>query len=189
MDYIPGETLQKAWLSLSADAKLSIARDLRSLLDKMRSASVPHQSQSQISSCDGGPITITRTNAVQSIKGGPFPDEQSFNEWVINLIGHRLKTPPILKDVFVRQFKSHHRMVLTHGDLAPRNIIVRNGRLAGVVDWGNSGWLPEYMECAVFTWTRHIPPDWVDYSTEIFGQTYPEELLHWEAMIPYLGEF
>ena len=188
-DFIAGTTLEKAWPTLSADDKLSIARDLRSLLDKMRSASLARQSQTEISSCSGGAISIMRPNAVQFLRGGPFPDEQSFNEWIISLIGRRLKTPAVLKDVLLRQFKSGHRIVLSHGDLAPRNIIVKDGRLAGVVDWGNAGWLPEYMECAIFTWSRHLPPDWVDYSREIFSQTYPEELLHWQAMISSLGDY
>ncbi|KAI0707547.1 kinase-like protein [Cerioporus squamosus] len=35
---------------------------------------------------------------------------------------------------------------LTHGDLAPRNIIVKDGRIAAIVDWETFGWYPDFWE-------------------------------------------
>ena len=32
----------------------------------------------------------------------------------------------------------------THADLAPRNIMIRDGRVVAIVDWAFSGWYPEY---------------------------------------------
>ena len=35
----------------------------------------------------------------------------------------------------------------THGDLAPRNIMVReDGTITAIVDWDSAGWFPEYWE-------------------------------------------
>ena len=35
---------------------------------------------------------------------------------------------------------------LTHGDLAPRNILIRDGRIVAIVDWDTFGWYPEFWE-------------------------------------------
>ena len=38
--------------------------------------------------------------------------------------------------------------VFTHGDLTPRNIMVDQGYITGVIDWEYSGWFPDYWEYA-----------------------------------------
>jgi len=37
-----------------------------------------------------------------------------------------------------------HKIVLTHGDLAARNILVRDARVVAIVDWEMAGFYPEY---------------------------------------------
>lgn len=44
--------------------------------------------------------------------------------------------------------KSSGKFVLTHGDLSPRNIMVKDGKITGIVDWERSGFFPEYVEYA-----------------------------------------
>lgn len=39
-------------------------------------------------------------------------------------------------------------VVFTHGDIAARNIIVRDGHVAALLDWEYAGWMPEYWEYA-----------------------------------------
>ncbi|BGP34224.1 hypothetical protein JCM10296v2_006039 [Rhodotorula toruloides] len=41
------------------------------------------------------------------------------------------------------------RIVLTHGDLQPCNILVRDGHLAALIDWELAGWWPEELEAAI----------------------------------------
>ncbi len=36
--------------------------------------------------------------------------------------------------------------VLSHGDLAPRNLLVKDGRIVAVVDWETFGWYPDFWE-------------------------------------------
>lgn len=48
-----------------------------------------------------------------------------------------------------------HPIVFTHGDLAPRNIMVNDGRIAAIVDWETAGWLPaswEYIQAHHSNW-------------------------------------
>ncbi len=55
--------------------------------------------------------------------------------------------------------REDHRMVMTHGDLHPRNIMVKldadetsggggsgDVRVTALIDWELSGWYPEYWE-------------------------------------------
>ncbi|TGJ86550.1 hypothetical protein E0Z10_g2230 [Xylaria hypoxylon] len=42
-----------------------------------------------------------------------------------------------------------NKAVFTHGDIAPRNIMVNDSAsITGVIDWENSGWYPDYWEFA-----------------------------------------
>lgn len=47
-------------------------------------------------------------------------------------------------------------MVFTHNNLAPRNILVRDGHVVGIVDWEFSGFYSQYWEyVSALFW-----PDW-----------------------------
>ena len=62
-----------------------------------------------------------------------------------------------------------HRIVFTHGDLAPRNITVQDGKIVGVVYWEDAGWYPEYWEYVKFFQRSSTSEgDWRDYADEIF---------------------
>jgi thiamine kinase-like enzyme len=39
-----------------------------------------------------------------------------------------------------------YRIVLSHGDLSPRNLMIHEGQLSGIIDWECGGWYPEYWE-------------------------------------------
>ncbi|MCJ1479825.1 hypothetical protein MMC13_008511 [Lambiella insularis] len=40
-----------------------------------------------------------------------------------------------------------HASVFTHGDVAPRNIMVdQSGHITGIIDWELAGWYPDYWE-------------------------------------------
>ncbi|OAK95130.1 hypothetical protein IQ06DRAFT_64414 [Phaeosphaeriaceae sp. SRC1lsM3a] len=41
---------------------------------------------------------------------------------------------------------SGHDIVLTHGDISPRSIIVRDGKVVAILDWEMAGYYPEYWE-------------------------------------------
>lgn len=39
--------------------------------------------------------------------------------------------------------------LFTHGDVAPRNIMVdESGHITGIIDWEQAGWYPDYWEYA-----------------------------------------
>ncbi|KAL4790390.1 hypothetical protein BDV19DRAFT_372479 [Aspergillus venezuelensis] len=95
---------------------------------------------------------------------GPFESEEELDEfclaraksptsrslWRLLLPGMREKSPS----------SSTRKFVLTHGDLAARNIMVHNGELSGIVDWEYSGFYPEYMENALATVIHDQHEEW-----------------------------
>lgn len=47
---------------------------------------------------------------------------------------------------FVGATPRHEQIIFTHGDLVPRNIMVRNGGIVSILDWEMAGFYPEYWE-------------------------------------------
>jgi len=43
----------------------------------------------------------------------------------------------------VIQVHSKSNASATHGDLVPSNEIVKDGKIAAIIDWGTAGWFPE----------------------------------------------
>lgn len=177
MDYIPGDTLSEIWTSLSEDQKRDFARQLRAILEVMRTIKPPEE---HIGSCGGGQVRDSRDYFPYTAPA--CRDEQEFNNYLLSgLVRH---TPSALRTTFSRRLRTDHRTVFTHADLAPRNIIVRDGKIVGLVDWEDAGWYPEYWEYVKFfhrvgsggLW------DWLQYADDIFSETYEDELVDYIAI-------
>lgn len=63
--------------------------------------------------------------------GGPFQDEAGFNDYVTKLIG---PTPTDINRALHSQIRTDHRIVFSHGDLSQHNIIIKDMKIAGVID-------------------------------------------------------
>ncbi|KAI9739868.1 MAG: hypothetical protein M1818_004924 [Claussenomyces sp. TS43310] len=62
------------------------------------------------------------------------------------------------------------------------NIMVKDNKITGLIDWEYAGWYPEYWEYVKFFQRYSDNPDWKDYAEYIFPQTYDDELLLTQAM-------
>jgi aminoglycoside phosphotransferase (APT) family kinase protein len=40
----------------------------------------------------------------------------------------------------------YHEIVLTHGDISPRNILVQGSKVVAILNWEMSGHYPEYWD-------------------------------------------
>jgi aminoglycoside phosphotransferase len=67
-----------------------------------------------------------------------------------------------------KSFKKPHRICFTHGELRPHNILILNGRLSGLVDWGTAGWFPEYWDYGGGCYI--VPERWAGVFHRIFSQ-------------------
>lgn len=128
---------------------------------------------------------------------GPYPSEEGFNEGIVQALRDRL-SPKVLahehdtaSNFFSSEYILHqtvrglkgHKIVFTHGDLHPGNMIIRADGALVLLDWGLAGFWPEYWEFyrAMFgpgwgaSWDRvvekFVPPYYVEWSVinRVFG--------------------
>lgn len=71
-------------------------------------------------------------------------DESFFNNHIINCINNILHN--YYSELIKNMLLSNHSINLAHGDLTPRNIIINNKKIVGIIDWENAGYYPEYWE-------------------------------------------
>ncbi|KAI3321036.1 kinase-like protein [Xylariaceae sp. AK1471] len=181
MSRAPGSTLESVWSILSVSAKVSIRNQLNSLLRYLRSIS-PESQQERIliGSFVSGVCKDTRRG--EHVASGPVQNEKEFNEFLCSKPGRTTTT--WIKTV-CSSMGYNHRIVMTHGDLHPRNIMVcwerdendmmleDTVRVSSILDWETAGWYPEYWEFvkAMHTADSRGPlRDWINYlPTEAIG--------------------
>ncbi|KAL0935974.1 uncharacterized protein CTRU02_208189 [Colletotrichum truncatum] len=176
MNYIEGDLLSDVWPGLSIDSKNDIAQQLRAILVTMRSIPPP---KDYIGDCSQSQIRDTRS--MFTYTAPPCGNEKEFNDYLTDALFPL--TPPAIRNAFSHRLQTNHRIVLTHGDLTPRNTIVRDGKIAGIIDWEDAGWYPEYWEYVKFlshSGTRY--GDWWCFVDDILPQAYPDELVDYIAL-------
>lgn len=176
MDYIEGQTLDKLWPKMAALEKKSIARQMRDVLETMRNVPAP---PGVIGGCDG--IEIRDARAYTTYSSPACRDEAGFNAYLLSSL---IKgTPRPIYDAFAGKLRTDHQVVLSHCGISPKNIIVKDGEIRGLIDWEDAGWYPEYWEYVKF-FSRPVLDhgDWLNYADEIFPRTYPDELVDYIAI-------
>ena len=138
MEYIDGRPLDEEWDSYDESQKQNVHSQLKKHLDEIRQ--IPG---TFVGSVDGSECRDPLFDDVLT-KCGPFESESAFHEGLIHAVQEKGSHPWI--DMVIRFLKAmpSHKIVLTHNDLAPRNILVRNANVVGIVDWEFAGFYPEY---------------------------------------------
>jgi hypothetical protein len=107
---------------------------------------------------------------------GPFTSEKAMTEFLLkNRPGQSLPIEHHLRNYMNSET---HNIVFTHGDLAPRNILVRDGHLSGIVDWQMAGWYPEYWESVKLLSTLPRDGAWFRHIEKIVSLNYCRWLLY-----------
>ena len=171
MDYVPGQTLGEAWSSgkLSATQRQRYLRELAGYIEQLRSLKAPKEDT--VASADGGSFVDTR---ICDTPVGPFT-HASFHSL---LRGHCPldQTTATFGMPVTRCHSKTYATKFTHGDLALRNIIVRDGRVAAILDWGCAGWFPEYYEYTKAHFSTPFPIDFYEGYRKSVKLRYDEEL-------------
>ncbi|KAF1730194.1 hypothetical protein CRV24_009650 [Beauveria bassiana] len=153
MEYVQGHTLSWALPELSAGDKARIFGQLRRHVEELRS--LPPPSPGLVSSAFGNPAHDGRI-------GGRFFGPMSVDSFQELARGRLvMEDVPLLGEEVRQVHTSRYETVFTHADLAARNIIVRGGDIAAIIDWAYAGWYPVYWE---FTKAHYVilEEDWVD---------------------------
>lgn len=169
---IPGYKLGWCIDSMSDRAARALTHDLRRHLSAVRGIPCPYDTS--ISNAAGGPCFDHRINAALGIDDegeegavGPFGSEAEFND---------VLRCGALPEVVHRD---GHGVEFTHGDLNMRNILVdENGVLAGIVDWENAGWFPEYWDYTKAYFVTKLNRRWLGMVDDVFHEfgDYSKEL-------------
>jgi len=172
MTMIPGVTLEKRWPSLSTEAKMHIRCVLAETLAGLREFELPQGAPF------GSPVGRRLSKDVrrhERISVDPIYSEAEFNDFLLSSPSSR--AAPGYKNWLRSLLRVDHRIVFSHADFHPRNIMVVDGpdgviELSGILDWEASGFYPEYWEQLKAMNTRSIrdTSDWWEYlPTSILG--------------------
>ncbi|KAH8830370.1 kinase-like domain-containing protein [Flagelloscypha sp. PMI_526] len=159
-------TLEERWPMLSESDKSVIAIQVHSIINELRNIPQPRIIQGQICQFDGSACWDER---LKSQHCGPFSSEKSFNDFRLSLLDHFYWEPGARMqiDQLRSQLKSDHRIVLTHGDLAAKNILLDDSNtVIALLDWEMSGWRPEHWE--IYTRGTQKWPEWGHSGLEHF---------------------
>ncbi|TVY35290.1 hypothetical protein LSUB1_G004842, partial [Lachnellula subtilissima] len=158
---IEGEPVGLAVDECSSEEMHQMAQDLRSWTAELRAIKRDRDSKYAITNATGGPCLDYRISADPV---GPFRSEKEFSESL--QLG-------ILPDLVHR---TGYKIVFTHADLNMRNILVKDGRISGIVDWENAGWFPEYWEYTKCHFGVTLAKRWLKMVDGVFESKYGAEL-------------
>lgn len=189
-----GVTLESLWPQLRDAEKRTVQTQLSDIFRALRAAAPPCGND-----CSPPRIGGLVSGLCQDMRRWPrtcqgLASEAEFNDFLCRAPDSRRTQTPWIK--MIRSFMNDdHKLVMTHGDLHPRNIMVKwehlgasqqgveedeggngmNGiRITSILDWEMAGWYPEYWEFVKALQTaesRGSLADWCDYlPTEAIGQ-------------------
>lgn len=150
MEYVEGETLKQAWPGLTDDQRSGILTQLRGYISQMRALGGIY-----LGRLDGQGVVVP---SIMTRSGGPFSTIAEFHDWLVKP-PKRLEAQSMYWHQITTQLAVESPIVFTHGDIAARNILVRDGRIVAILDWEYAGWYTEYWEY-VFTLRGLDNIDW-----------------------------
>lgn len=137
MSRLPGRDLAQIDREeqLSPEHMKAVASDILMILDELWQIPQPSKLAGQVMVSAGGHGLPHPVSFHQSL-GGPYSSTMECYE---TMVMEPLSLPlghfrPIVAD----------KISWVHPDLTMRNVLVHNGRVSGIVDWEDAGWLPRH---------------------------------------------
>ncbi|KAG6210564.1 hypothetical protein E4U50_002631 [Claviceps purpurea] len=162
--YIPGMNLEDAWPELDCSQKQDISRQIDLLFSKLRSFSVPEHAC--LGDVAGGGCRDLRRS--QRVSTKPIKSVAEFEDFIFEFSN---KATPLYVELLRGLMPLSNKIVFTHGDIRPANIMVRreDGKwtVTAIIDWEDSGFYPESWDAIKtanlltsrehFDWYKYIP--------------------------------
>ncbi|KAF5542996.1 aminoglycoside 3 phosphotransferase choline Kinase family [Fusarium mexicanum] len=163
MEYINAKSMADLWPSLAAPDKLEITNQLHAALQGLHSLEPP----SYLGSVNRRPLTdgVFWTPDQNPATSGPFNTEEDLNEGILKrLAEHEPQAHLTLLRTLITATLRDHKVKFTHGDLQPKNILVKTGLNDShyeikIIDCEISGWYPEYWEFCNATIAGRFRPE------------------------------
>lgn len=178
MERIEGEELPKVWRSLSKESLEGIFSQLRKIFQELRT--LRPLPGTGVESCVGGSLYDSRIPRGNP-RFGPFRTIPEFHSWLRrDLKPEDLKDREKdqdwhdLQDMISKQDGQWPPPCFTHGDINPFNILVREGKVVGIIDWEFSGWYPDYWEYTSAWFGNITRTEWQSMLDRILDRPHPE---------------
>ncbi len=173
MHKVDGTVPERVWPALEPAQRARIVAQLRLFIAQLRSIPSPHGRA--VWALNGAPLRDARITGEGPV--GPFADEDAFNDRLLET------TAPYVKRATLSEFRSRlrgdHPIVFTHGDIAPRNIMVDGDTVVALLDWEQAGWYPAHWEMVKAMWCPPYPEAagdlWMEVVRDMFEEGYEAE--------------
>ena len=178
MSFVPGPTLESVWAQLSWEQKFSLSNQLSRILLELRQIQMPKDGTFGGVGGEGCKDHRRHTRISQT----PIRTLVEFEDFIFS---NPVFGGSVYNRLLYSMWQSHpSRIVFSHGDLRPANIVVLpdqqgNYGISGILNWEMSGFYPDYWESvkATNTMAPQEENDWYLYlPTCASPTTYP---LHW----------
>ncbi|OJJ66773.1 hypothetical protein ASPBRDRAFT_79060 [Aspergillus brasiliensis CBS 101740] len=162
MEYVNGTSLEQAWPTMAHEDKASICRDLRGIFQSLRQVEL--DPEDPFAKSRKRPLYDRALHVNYMHEAGPFATVRDFHAWFTFLPRRRMSDPySVPVEPFRHDLPDECAIRLTHNDLHRSNIMITSTppyRVLAVIDWEQSGWLPEYWESRKAQWTADRVEPW-----------------------------
>ncbi|KAK6433889.1 hypothetical protein LTR95_009933 [Oleoguttula sp. CCFEE 5521] len=165
MEYLPDcVSLAAVWYELTKVQKDQVVEQIAGYINTLRALKPPSTQGNRVSATNGGPCRDVRVSTMNL--SGPFDDVHAFHRC---LSGNTTNLDAVTETYGDAVFNVHSRsyeIYFTHGDLGVQNILIRDGKVAAIIDWECSGWWPEYWEYTKVHYNEWRCPDFYEMLRE-----------------------
>ncbi|KAL0930506.1 C6 zinc finger domain protein [Colletotrichum truncatum] len=143
MDFVPGTSLEDAWPDLDTEARESVTAEVAEMINKMQSLDLVGMPPGPIGHEGDEPWRGPYFTAYGT---GPFRTLKEMEDWYNHKLDVCIRLTQAKADVPRFAFE---RAVLTHQDIAPRNLVIRDeDQKICLIDFSMSGIYPVGFEQA-----------------------------------------
>ncbi|KAI9146783.1 protein kinase-like protein [Paramyrothecium foliicola] len=138
MEFIQGETLDKLWPAFTQNERQRVVAEIWESVCQLHMCQPPSEIGQLIAgSITGGPVCEGALGVADdgAREIGPFTEAEEF-------LSVLKKSPNLIQDQLYPE-----RVGFVYGDLALRNIIMKDDGHLCFLDWESAGWWPLYWEC------------------------------------------
>lgn len=147
MTRIPGELLIDKFEGMSDTQLDCVVRDVFAVLHSLWTLQQPTQDAGKVMLSASGHGIPSPAQLFDELEG-PY---DSILACYVHMSSHLVDSEAELKQLYTTasQALMADAIVYVHADLRSHNILVKDGRLSGIIDWENSGWLPRHWQLHV----------------------------------------
>jgi thiamine kinase-like enzyme len=160
------------WEVMSWEQRKSIVVQLRDFILQLRALTPLHPGKIHAAGVEFGIYDPRQQNK----PFGPFETVDQFHEFIgVNYLRQHIDEYPAFQSAFEKCAERAYSTKFSHGDLAPHNITVEDGKVVCIIDWECAGWYPEYWEYTSCFRSNDLYTSFRDMMKEEM-EPYPDEL-------------